>query len=173
MEGDQGWCSAVLVIEIRDGNADGVNLGGTKVALAADWPSGFLAGNGTGRLYLDEGLTEQQRGALEGVLSGSQGGMPADVLKALVPNMLPSRVAPITINKDGDDVQITVGGFGEAVVKPRKGPTGELTRLMHGAAAIRENVIWGDGKGTNWRDPDLRQWQSLGHGEMSELSWSA
>ena len=42
LEGDRGWCSGTLVFDIH---------GGTKVALVADWPRGFLAGNGTSRLY--------------------------------------------------------------------------------------------------------------------------
>ncbi|MBV9453252.1 MAG: DUF1326 domain-containing protein [Rubrobacter sp.] len=39
--------------DIQSGEIDGVDVSGTKVALVADWPSGFLAGNGTGRLYFD------------------------------------------------------------------------------------------------------------------------
>ena len=47
-EGDRGWCSAVRLYHIRSGEIDGVDVSGSKVALVADWPSGFLAGNGTG-----------------------------------------------------------------------------------------------------------------------------
>src|SRR5215218_1686756 len=51
MEGDRGWCSAVRLYDIHSGEVDGIDVSGTRVALVADWPSGFLAGNGTGRLY--------------------------------------------------------------------------------------------------------------------------
>ncbi len=47
MEGDRGWCSAVRLYDIHSGEVDGMDVSGTKVALVADWPSGFLAGNGT------------------------------------------------------------------------------------------------------------------------------
>ena len=51
LEADRGWCSGTLVFDIQGGNVDGTNVGGTKVAVVGDWPSGFLAGNGTSRLY--------------------------------------------------------------------------------------------------------------------------
>ena len=173
MEADQGWCSAIIVWDIQSGDIDGVSLNGTRVAMAADWPAGFLGGNGTGRMYFDPSLSAQQRPALEAVMSGSRGGMPDDVFKALVPNVLPAQTAAISIQKNGDTTTITIGDYGQAVVTPRRGASGEVTRLMHGAAAIRENVVWGDGRGTAWHDPDLRRWESLGHGEMSEFDWSA
>jgi hypothetical protein len=53
MEGDRGWCSGALVFDIRSGEVDGTDVSDTKVVLAADFPSGYFAGNGTGRLYFD------------------------------------------------------------------------------------------------------------------------
>jgi hypothetical protein len=68
MEADRGWCSGVLLFNIRTG-VDGTDVSDTKVALAADFPSGYLAGNGTGRLYVDPEVSQEQRSALEAVLS--------------------------------------------------------------------------------------------------------
>src|SRR5438093_9475653 len=50
---DQGWCGGALIFEIRQGAADGINLGGRKIALAAEWPADFWSGNGKARLYVD------------------------------------------------------------------------------------------------------------------------
>jgi hypothetical protein len=172
-EADQGWCSAVLVLDIELGAVDGLSINGTKVALAADWPSGFLGGNGTGRLYFDTAIGQQQRDAVQSVLMGEKGGVPEAVLKALMTKMLPPKDAAINIQKNGDETRISVGSFGNAVVRAHRGPSGELTRLIHGATAIRDDVIWGDGRGTEWHDPELRQWQSAGHGEQSHLDWTA
>ena len=44
---------AAFSFDIEKGQSDGVDLSGTRVALAADWPGNFFHGNGTGRLYLD------------------------------------------------------------------------------------------------------------------------
>ena len=171
MDGDQGWCSAALIVDVQRGNVDEVDVSGQRVAMVADWPRGFLAGQGTGRLYFDPGTSNAQRAALESVISGQRGGTPA-VLASLLTQVLPSREAPIQLQSTPEETRITVGDFGAAVVAPLRNEQGEVTRLMHGITAIRDNVIWGKGTGTHWRDPELRQWESAGHGEQSELDWS-
>jgi hypothetical protein len=171
-EADQGWCSAVIVFAIERGNVDGLDVSGARVAMAADWPSGFLAGNGKGRLYFDTRLPAQQRAALEPVLTGKRGGIP-EFLASLVPEMLPNRDAAIEVQTSAEETRITIGDYGAAVVRPLRNEQGQITRLMHGVTAIRDNVIWGKGTGTHWRDPELRQWESAGHGEQSELDWTA
>ncbi len=69
-EADRGWCSRACVFDIRSGDINGTDVSGTRVALAADWPSGFPAGNGTGRLYFAPDTPQEQRSALESVLGG-------------------------------------------------------------------------------------------------------
>jgi hypothetical protein len=172
MEGDRGWCSAVRLYDIQRGDIDGIDVSGTKVALVADWPSGFLAGNGTGRLYFDLDVSQEQRGALEVVLTGQRGGV-FEVIAALVPNFLPSAEAPINIVLGEEETRATVGEVGEVVVKPLRGPQGDFTRLLHGAAAFRDDLILADGRGTHFHDPELREWESGGHGERVDFDWSA
>ena len=172
MEGDRGWCSAVRLYDIRGGHIDGVDVSGTKVALVADWPSGFLAGNGTGRLYFDLGVSQEQRYALEALITGQRGGV-FEVIRALVPKFLPSEEATITIQVDEEGmVQAVVGNIGMVVVKPLRGPQGDVTRLLHGAAAFRDDLILANGTGTYFRAPELREWESGGHGELVEFDWS-
>lgn len=40
LEAGRGWCSGTLVFDIQGGNVDGTDVGGTKVAVVGDWPSG-------------------------------------------------------------------------------------------------------------------------------------
>ena len=172
-EGDRGWCSAVRLYDIQSGDIDGVDVSGTKVALVADWPSGFLAGNGTGRLYFDPGVSQEQREALETLITGQRGGV-FEVIGALVPNFLPSGEAAITIQVDEEGTtQAAVGDIGVVVVRPLRGPQGDFTRLLHGAAAFRDDIILADGTGTYFRAPELREWESGGHGERVDFDWSA
>ena len=173
MEGDRGWCSGALVFDIQGGNVNGTDVGGSKVALVADWPSGFLAGNGTGRMYFDQSVSQEQRSALESVLSGQQGGV-FEVIAGLVPDVLPSKEAPIDIQTDEEETtRIRVGDVGAAVVTPLRGPEGDFTRLLHGAAAFRDDIILSKGTGTRFHDPDLREWESGGHAERGDFDWSA
>jgi hypothetical protein len=171
LEADQGWCSAVRLYDIRSGNVDGTDVSGAKVALVADWPSGFLNGNGTGRLYFDPAVSQEQRTALEAVIKGQRGGV-FEAIGALVPTFLPTREARITVQAGADETRATVEGVGEVVVKPLRGPGG-VTRLLHGAATFRDDLILGNGTGTRFHDPDLRAWESAGHGEIVEFDWSA
>jgi hypothetical protein len=38
--------------------------------------------------------------------------------------------------------------------------------------AFTEPTILARGDGTSFHDPDLRDWESLGHGEQGEFEWS-
>jgi hypothetical protein len=136
LEADQGWCSAALVFDVRSGEVDGTNVSNTKAALAADFPSGYLAGNGTGRLYFDPEVSQEQRSALESVFSGQQGGV-FEVLSGLIPEMKPSREAPINIQASEEATRAKVGDFGAIVVAPLRDPEGNI---KIGRASCRERV---------------------------------
>ncbi len=173
LEGDQegGWCSGLVAVDVKSGQSDGVALGGTRAMMIADWPKGFLAGDGTGRIYVGEGASEDQQRELETILSGRKGGV-LEPIAELVPNTLETRLAPIDIDTSGETTRIRVGDIGEAVLEPLKGASGEPTRLLHGAAAFRDDTTLARGTGTRFHDPDLREWDSLGHGEFTDFDWS-
>ena len=163
---DQGWCSGILALDIRSGSVDGVDVGGTKVVFIGDWPSGFLAGNGTGRLVCDAAMSDAQQSALEGVMSGQKGGV-FEVLSSLVPQSLPTLRAPIAFSRNGENVEVSVGDIGVGTYSPLKSQTGETTRLLHGAAAFREDVFLGKGTGSRFSPPDMRSWEGGGHSELA------
>jgi hypothetical protein len=170
-DGDQGWCSGVILLDIRSGNVDGTDVSGSRIALVADWPRGFVSGDGTGRLYFDAGLSQERRAALEPVLTGQRGGV-LEAIGGLIPTFLPPKEAPIRIQAQDDQTRATVGDVGAVVVKPLRGPTGEPTRLQNGAFAFRDHITLGNGLGTYFHDPEMRAWASAGHGEVEEFDWS-
>jgi hypothetical protein len=171
LEADQGWCSACLVFDIDRGEVDGVDVSGTKGALLGDWPGGFLSGNGTGRMYFDPSDSQEQRDALESVFEGKKGGA-FEIIAGLLSNTLPTETASITIERNGDAARVTVGDVVDISVTDLKGPTGELTRVLHGAAAFRENIILGKSSGRS-RVPEMRAWEAGGHGEREDFDFSA
>src|SRR5215210_7704701 len=75
MEADQGWCSGSLAFDIKSGNVDGNDVSGTTVVLIGDWPSGFLGGNGTARVYVDPSVSPEKRALLEPLFTGQRGGV--------------------------------------------------------------------------------------------------
>ena len=171
LDADRGWCSGTVALDIQSGEVDGVDVSGTSAVLVADWPRGFLAGDGTGRLYLDADVSEEQQSALEPVLGGQRGGV-FEGIAGLISNLLPTKRAAITFTGDGDDIRFTVDGVGEGVFTPLRAPSGEATRVLHGAAAFRDDTLLGKGTGTRFHDPDMREWESGGHSESGEFDWT-
>jgi hypothetical protein len=169
--GDQGWCSGVFAFDLRSGNIDGVDVGGTKVVFIGDWPSGFLSGNGKARLVCDDAVSADQQSALESVLSGQKGGV-FEVMSTLVSENLPTLKAPIRFRQSDSDIEVSVGDFGTGKYTPLRAQTGEITRLLHGAAAFRDDVQLGKGTGTRFSPPGMRSWESGGHSELLEFDWS-
>jgi hypothetical protein len=50
---------------------------------------------------------------------------------------------------------------------------GDFTRLLHGAAAFRDDIIPGQGTCSRFYDPEMREWESGGHAERGDFDWSA
>ena len=57
---------------------DIIGKSGRTVVLTMDFPGPTLFdGNGTGRIYVDDGATAEQRGEFESIFQGKSGGAPA------------------------------------------------------------------------------------------------
>jgi hypothetical protein len=97
IEPDQGWCGGMILFDIQQGHADGVDLSGCKAVCLGEWPGNFWAGQGTGRLIIDEATTADQRRELEAILSGQKGGPMAAVASAVITTLLPTEYAPIQV----------------------------------------------------------------------------
>jgi hypothetical protein len=162
----------VLVFEIRRGNVEGTDVSGSKVAMAVEFPGAMSGGNGTGRLYFDPSIAPAKRAGLEAVFGGKKGGVWGAVAPLLT-KVLPSKEAAISIQKGREETRFTVGNVGSLVVKPLQGPTGQPTRLLHGAMAFRDDITLARGNGSRWNDPDMRRWESAGHAEQADFDWSA
>jgi hypothetical protein len=172
-EPDQGWCSGALVFDVQRGNADGLDLGGRRVVLAADWPGDFWAGDGTARLYIDERATPEQRRALEAIFGGQQGG-PMGVVSGVISKWLPAQSAPIEVNW-GDTTTATVGKVGQLTSQRLKNEAGQPAS-MQGAAAMAafqlERLEMARTAGSHWADPQMRRWDA-DSGTTGPFDWSA
>jgi hypothetical protein len=170
-DGDQGWCSGVIMADVRGGEADGVDLAGTRAALVADWPRGFLAGEGTGRIYVDQGASEDQRSALERIMSGQAGGS-MEAIAALIPSWLPAKTVEISLQSNNGKTTFTIGDVGQGVIDPLRNQAGEITKVQNIPVAFAEPTILGRGDGTRFHDPQLRDWESLGHAAQGDFDWN-
>jgi hypothetical protein len=171
---DEGWCGGAIVLEIQEGEADGVPLNGCKAVWVGDWPASFWAGNGTGRVYIDEQATPDQRRALEAILTGRQGGPWAVVASAVITTWLPTHYTPIAIHW-GDDTTATIGTVGQVTSRRLRNEAGQPTTVQ-GAAAMGAfqlaSVEIAHTAGSRWSDPDLHHWEGSS-GTRSTFQWAA
>lgn len=170
-EGDDGWCSGAMAIQVDRGSADGVDLAGTRVALAADWPKGFLSGGGKGRIYLDPSASPAQNEALEALVQGRRGGS-LEAFSVLVPDFIASKGAAISLERGEEKTRISVGEMGDLMIAPLRNEAGSTTTVRNAPAAMTEETVLGRGTGSSWRDPDLKRWESRGHAEQGDFNWS-
>lgn len=172
-EPTQGWCSAGLVFAVSEGESDGVDLAGSKVALQAELPGDFLGGIDKARLYLDDALSESQRTELEAIFHGNKGGL-WEGMKEAIAQWLPSKVASIQIS-DGDSTRITVGTEAEFSLEALKTEDGKRTKVVD--AMLPTQMGQGPldlsiSSGSRWSDPELRAWEGGGYGAVSTAEWS-
>jgi hypothetical protein len=171
---DQGWCGGAFGFDIEKGSSDGVDLSGTRVALAAQWPGNFFGGNGTARLYLSESANAQQRQELEAIFLGKKGGLLAPLWAAVITQWLPTEITKIDIGW-GETPMLAVGGVGQVKLTPMKDQSGRATKVAGAAAqgAFQlESMDLASSKGSRWTDPKLREWQG-DSGTMHQFNWSA
>jgi hypothetical protein len=171
---DQGWCSGAFVFDIRDGNADGVRLGGRKVVLAAEWPADFWSGNGKARIYVDDAATGDQRRELEAIFSGKKGGALGAVMGGAITKWLPAQVLKIEV-QGGDSPSVVVGNVGQVKLQPLKDQAGRPTVLQGAAAQAAFQIAsmsLASSKGSRWSDPEMRPWQG-DSGNVMTFDWSA
>jgi hypothetical protein len=96
----EGHCDVPVVFHITRGSHGVVDLASTRAALAVYTPGPMGEGNWTMGLYLDEAGSSVQRGALEAIFAGRDGG-PMARIAALVATWLPTRVVPIDFGVAG------------------------------------------------------------------------
>ncbi len=168
----QGWCSAAIGLNIRQGNSDGVDLSNVRAVWAADFPGNFNLGDGTARVYLDEGMTPEQRREMEAILTGKKGGV-FEALAAAQSRMLPTKVARIRLDS-GENPVVSVAGAGEMTLQRMKDGNGTQTQLMNSAVGTAFGMATSDlaySKG-GWNDPDMRSWQAGGgNGAVNKFNW--
>jgi hypothetical protein len=102
------YCRVTLVFNIREGEVEGIDIGGLKVAAIADTPKVMTDGNWRLGVFIDENASEEQADNLVKVFTGQVGG-PMAALGPLVGEMLGVERAVITVQDDGVRHSVRVG----------------------------------------------------------------
>jgi hypothetical protein len=102
------YCRVVLAFDIKDGEIEGTDVTGRRVAAIADTPKVMTDGNWRLGVFVDEDATDEQLDKLVAVFGGQMGG-PMAGLAPLVGEMLGVERAPIEIVDDGTRHSVRVG----------------------------------------------------------------
>jgi len=102
------YCRVVLLFDIEQGDVEGVDVSGLKVAAIADTPKVMTDGNWRLGVFIDETANDEQFGKLVAVFGGQLGG-PMAAVGPLVGEMLGVERAPFEVVHDGLRHSVRVG----------------------------------------------------------------
>ena len=137
-----GRCRALLVFDVSEGNADGVSLAGTKAVVAAEFPGVWSKGNWTAALILDSQASQQQRDALQRILTGQMKGDAAQIA-ALIGTFKGVATAPISITFAGGKMSVKAGDLAEGAGETLKNAAGTAEIQLTNANYVMPNITAG------------------------------
>jgi hypothetical protein len=124
-------CRVTLVFNVKNGEIEGTDVSGLKVAAIADTPKVMSEGNWRLGVFIDAAASDEQAEKLGGVFSGSLGG-PMEALGPLVGENLGVERASIEVQEDGLRHSVRIGEAIEFEIEdvvPFGVETGEPARL--------------------------------------------
>jgi hypothetical protein len=126
------YCRVTLVFNIKEGEIEGTDVSGLKVAAIADSPKVMTEGNWRLGLFVDEEATDEQADKLTGVFGGQMGG-PMEAIMPLVGEMLGVERARFELVEEGLSHSVKIGDaidFEIEDIVPFGVETGEPVRLV-------------------------------------------
>ena len=173
---DQGWCASAWLLRVQQGSADGLDLGGRTLAAALDFPGPTLYdGDGTARLYIDDGANADQHRELEAIFQGKKGGT-MEILGGLVSKWLPTVATRIDFQQQNDILTASVGGFGQIKSQRLTNEAGQPTTMQNTgfttALQFDERAAQlAPSAGTRWSDPEMPRQFETKSGAMARFTW--
>jgi hypothetical protein len=102
------YCRVVLVFNIREGEVEGTDIAGCKLAAIADTPKVMTEGNWRLGVFIDDQASDEQADKLVKVFTGQLGG-PMAGLAPLVGEMLGVERASFDLEDDGVRHSVKIG----------------------------------------------------------------
>jgi hypothetical protein len=168
------YCRATLGFAIRDGQVDGVDVGGRKVVTIIDTPKVMTDGNWRLGMFVDDGATDEQFDALGRVFSGQLGG-PMAMLAPLVGEVLGVQRARIEMRDDGLRHSVTVDDaidFEVQDIVPFGVETGEPVRFAGMFHPVASDLTMAEARRSNIDAFGIRYEGKTGL-STADFSWSA
>jgi hypothetical protein len=105
---DYDRCKVTLVFNVTQGEVEGTNVSGLKVAAIGDSPKVMSDGNWRLGVFIDAAASDEQAEKLTAVFGGQLGG-PMEALGPLIGENLGVERAPIEVREDGLRHSVKIG----------------------------------------------------------------
>jgi hypothetical protein len=138
-----GSCEGIVAFAVDEGERDGVDLAGVKVAAAVMWPGAIHEGNGKMAVFIDA-ASDEQRGAIGKILMGEDGGMPWEILATTISEINGPFFEQIAIEDRGTDSRLSVGDQLEVQMETFKNPVTGEPHEVH--TVMPDGFIFTDGR---------------------------
>ncbi len=164
-------CLGFWAIRFDEGRWGEADLSGVRAVVAYDTPQRMIDGGWTEALIVDVSASQDQRTAVESILSGRSGG-PWAVLDQFVERRLPTRFQKVELDDEEGVKRVAVEGLLEGAVEPIRGrdrsrpvTLQNMFNQIHGPEQV---VARG---GSRYDDGTVSFDQGGTHGLWSRFSW--
>ena len=169
-----GKCEGSIAFAVLEGDRDGVDLTGAKVAASVKWPGAIHEGSGKLAVFID--ANEQQREALIAILTAQDPGLPWEILAATISEIHGPFFETVEIDDRGTDSRVSVAGKFEIRMESFTNPVSGEPHEVH--MVLPGGFIFTDGKiattSVNMVDADGVTFDHAGNNAYySEVEWSS
>lgn len=168
-------CLVPLVMRVVQGEKDGVRLDGLAWTWLVDSPQVMTEGGWRVGVYLDACATPEQDAALEDIVLGRDGGVPA-VIATLTGELTGVKRVPFDFRAGGNVWGVTVPGLLDVEVEGViLGDNTEPTTITNTAHFVSSSLPIAKGLRGVVSDPELGfEWDNAGrNGHFKRFTWAA
>jgi hypothetical protein len=168
------FCRVTLVFNIHEGEVEGTDIAGCKVAVIADTPKVMTEGNWRLGVFIDDQASDEQEEKLVGVFTGRLGG-PMAGIAPLVGEVLGVERAKIEVQDDGLRHSVRVGDgidFEVEDIVPFGVETGEPVRFSGMFHPVASDLTMAEAKRSRINAFGI-QYEGKTGLSKSDFSWAA
>lgn len=136
-----GKCEGVVTFQVTEGQKDGTDLSGARVAAAVKWPGAIHEGNGVLGLVID--AAEEQRDPLVSILTAEDPGLPWEILASTISEIHGPFFEAISIEDEEGRPHITVDGKYDVAWQAFSNPVNGERHEPH--MVLKDGFIFQDG----------------------------
>lgn len=168
----EGHCDVGFAFHINEGDFNGISLNGLNFVVVAYTPGKMSDGNWTMAAYVDERADQQQRQALERILSGEVGGPSGRRWGGLTTNFLGTKYAPITYRAEGRTRSVYIPQIMDFNVEGimTRDQT-EPMRLENTAHPVNSSLALARGTRSTYTDHGMRWDNTRKNGHYAPFEW--